>query len=226
MKTNKVCRVCDVELADENWSASQQKFGNYICKECAIEYAQLYREENPDKLREYQEANRDKLREKKRLYTKANPDKTKANDIRYRRKNGVLPFYENKKCAVYYGVYINERLLKHYFDDVEVMPYGHPGYDFVCNNDKKIDGKSAMTGDKGHWSFNIRHNTTADYFFCVAYDNRTDLNILHIWILPGNKFNHLGSASISKSTLSRWAEYEQPLDKAIACCNTMKGEQQ
>jgi len=102
------------------------------------------------------------------------------------------------------------------------MPYGHPGYDFICNNGKKIDGKSSMTGDKGYWMFTIKHNTTADYFFCVAYDNRDDLNILHIWMLPGDKFNHLSGASISLSTIHKWDEYEQPIDKAIACCDTMK----
>jgi len=130
----------------------------------------------------------------------------------------------NKECSAYLGVYVNEGLLKLYFDDVEVMPYGNPDYDFICNNGKKIDGKSSATGDKGYWQFSIKHNITADYFFCVAYDNRKDLNIIHIWLLPGDKFNHLVNIGISKSTIDKWAEYEQPLDKIIACCDLMKSK--
>ena len=195
----------------ENWYPASKKNRNYICKKCNGEKGRVYREENQEKENEYQ-----------RLYRKNNPEKAKASNTKQRRKNGGLSMSENKECSAYIGVYVNERLLKHYFNDVEVMPYGHSNYDFVCNNGWKIDAKSSATGDKGYWAFGIKHNTTADYFFCVAYNNRKDKNIIHIWLLPGNKFNHLVSASISKSTVDRWAEYEQPLDKLITCCDSMK----
>ena len=142
-----------------------------------------------------------------------------------RRKNGGLSMSKNKECASYLGIHVNERLLKHLFNDVEVMPMNNPGYDFICNNGKKIDGKSSCLTKDGRWMFNIRHNTIPDYFLCVAYDNRIDLNILHIWLLPGDKFNHLTGTGISKSTIHKWSEYEQPIDKAITCCDSMKSKQ-
>ena len=257
--TNKhICRVCEVELDDENWYPAGKKSSQYICKDCKHEQSRLYQETNRDKInakqRLYRETNRDKINAKQRLYREANKDKINAKQRLYReenrdktnvqsrewrknnpekakamstkahRKEGCIPMNKNKECSAYYGVHINEGLLKRVFKNVEVMPYGHTGYDFICDNGKKIDGKSSMTGDKGHWAFNINHNTTADYFFCVAYDNRTDLNIIHIWLLPGDKFSHLGMASISLSTIHKWDEYEQPLDKAISCCDSMKLE--
>ena len=196
MTSNKVCRVCEVELTNENWYLTYQKTYNYICKECECKQRHLWRINNPDK--------------------------AKAKSTRNSRKRGHLQMSENTECSVHYGVHINERLLKHYFNDVDVMPYGNSGYDFICNNGWKIDGKGSFTGDSGRWKFAINHNTITDYFFCVAYDNRKDKNIVHIWLLPGNKFNHLVSASISKSTIDKWSEYEQPLDKIIACCDSMR----
>ena len=194
----KYCRVCGDELTDENWNPSQQKGGDYVCKACIRKHVCLWQIKNPEKY--------------------------KAQSTKASRKAGHLSMSENKECSVHYGVYINERLLKHYFNDVEVMPFGNPGYDFICNNGWKIDGKSSFTGDSGRWKFAINHNTITDYFFCVAYDNRKDKNIVHIWLLPGNKFNHLVSASISKSTIHKWAEYEQPLDKIISCCKAIKSK--
>jgi len=195
-----ICRVCKVELTDENWYSSQQKNCAYICKECEREHQRLYVAEN-----------RDKINARQCLYLKNNPPK----------KTG-LSMSENKECPSYLGVHVNERLLKHYFNDVVMMPFGNPGYDFVCNNGWKIDAKSSATGDKGRWKFLINHNTTADYFFCVAYDNRKDLNIIHIWMLPGNEFNHMSTASISKNTVHKWTKYEKPIDEMMMCCNDMK----
>lgn len=216
------CRVCGVELDDENWILSGLKNRNYICKVCTAEHNRLYYEVNTEHCRLYYETNRDKILTYRRSYRKNNPDKVKANNTKHHRSRGGQSMRENKKCSAYIGVYINEGLLKHYFNDVEGMPYGHPGYDFICNNGWKIDAKSSATGDKGRWTFRIDHNIIADYFFCVAYDNREDLNIIHIWLLPGDKFNHLVSATISKSTIDKWAEYEKPIDKAIICCDSMK----
>ena len=196
MINNPICRVCKVELNDENWSPSQQKSQSNICKECDVK--------------------------KSRLYAKANPEKARAIAIRASRKRGVLPMSDNKECSQYFGIYINERLLKHFFNDVEAMPMNNPGYDFICNNGWKIDGKASCLRKDGRWAFDIRRNTITDYFFCVAYDNRTDLNIIHIWLIPGDVLNHLMNASIRPSTLDKWSEYEQPIDKVITCCDSMK----
>ena len=211
MSENKACRVCGDVLTSDNWNPSYQKKGDCICKECANARQRLRYKNNTEKV---------KMCSKK--WYKNNIDKVREFYIRTRKNKGGLSMSENKECSSHYGVHINERLLKHYFNDVEVMPYGNPGYDFICNNGWKIDGKGSFTGDKGCWVFGIKRNTTADYFFCVAYDNRQDLNILHIWLLPGDKFNHHVTARISKSTINKWAEYEQPIGKVIACCDSMR----
>ena len=207
------CRVCEVELDDDNWYLSNQKCRNYICKECVLKNQRLYRE-----------ANRDKVNAASRLYCENNPEKAKAKWTRAQRKKGQLPMSKNKECSSYFGVHINERLLKHCFNDVEVMPYGNKGYDFICNKGMKVDSKSSCLTKKGGWSFNIRRNTIADYFLLVAYDNRKDLNPVHIWLLPGDKVNHLTGVSISISNIHKWDEYEQDIDELISCCDTMKGE--
>ena len=198
MKPNKTCRVCGVELNDDNWYPSHQKGGRYICKECECEHA--------------------------RLRYKNNPEKAKEINTRCNRKRGNIPMSDNKECSSYLGVHINERLLRHYFNDVEVMPYGNPGYDFICNTGKKIDAKSSCLTKDGRWTFNIKHNKEADFFFCVAYDNRKDLNILHIWLLPGDKFNHFKLVSISPSTIDKWAEYEQDISEVIICCEEIRND--
>ena len=211
MIENKVCRICSIELDDDNWHPSHKNNRQYICKECSTE-----------KLRLYKEANRDKVNANQRLYRKNDPEKAKAVYTRCNRKNGHLPMSENKECAQYLGIHIVERLLRNMFNDVEVMPMNHTGYDFICNKGKKIDAKSSCLRKDGKWTFNIKHNTTADYFVCVAFDNREDLDPLHVWIIPGHVLNHLSGATIRPSTLDKWAEYEKPIDNVVACCDTMK----
>ena len=189
------CRVCDELLTDENWSPSRRKTNNYICKKCQSEQARLWNKENPDKM--------------------------KANNTRHRRKNGVLSMDENKDCASYLGVHITEGLLKNIFKDVVMMPYGNPGFDFICNKDKLIDSKSSCLSGGG-WLFHINLNVIADFFVCVAFDNREDLNVLHVWMIPGSEINHLTGASISPSTVHKWDHYKLDVNKASSCCNEMK----
>lgn len=196
MKANPICRVCKVILTDENWNHSAQKLNSYLCKACACKYA-------------------------KQRYD-ANPEKYKAQTTRANRKKGTQPFNENKACSSYLGVHIAERVLSHVFKDVEVMPRNNPGYDLICNLGKKIDVKSSCLHADGKWSFTIKHNTTADHFLCLAFDNREDLTPLHAWLLPGEKFSHLTKATISPSTISRWQAYRLDLTKINACCDAMR----
>lgn len=139
---------------------------------------------------------------------------------------GHRPFNENKECGMYLGCHVAERVLSHVFKDVEVMPLMHPGYDFICNKGMKIDVKSSCIRRNGRslgkWQFNITHNTTADFFLCLAFDNRKDLNPLHAWLLPGSKFNHLIGTTISISTIHKWDEYRLDLTKILGCCDTMR----
>ena len=192
------CRVCDVELTDDNWYPSCEKGGSCICKECHME--------------------------QNKTWDKENPEKSKATKIRCERKSGHLPMSENKECASYFGVHTLERVLKNSFDDVERMPYGNKGYDFICSKGKKVDAKGACkTKNRNGWAFGIRKNTIAEYFCLVAFDNRKDLNPLYMWMIPGHVLNHLTVASISPSTLSKWDKYRKPIGKLSICCDDMRG---
>ena len=135
----------------------------------------------------------------------------------------------NKSCSQYLGITVAEQVLSKVFKNVKQMSPNHPRYDFVCNKGKKIDVKSATLkfdkrrpNDKGKWYFNINKNTIADYFLCIAFDNREDLNPQHLWLIPGKEINHLLGFGISKSNVHKWKKYSQPINKVISCCNTLK----
>ena len=208
---NHNCRVCGVELGDENWSSAQQKAQSNICKECNLEKGRLYRENN-----------KNKEIERGHLYRETNPEKVKEQSRNYTYRHGTKPMNENKECTAYLGVHINERMLRHLYNDVEVMPPCNPGYDFVCGKGKKVDCKSSCLNKNGRWTFNIKCNTIADYFLLVAYDNRDGLNPLHIWLIPGHVLNHLKGTSIRPNTLDKWKEYEKPIDEVISCCDELR----
>lgn len=192
----KVCRKCGAELTDENWYPSCQKKNDHICKACNYKRDQLWRKENPDK--------------------------EKAGWTRRIRKLGYQPYNENKKCSSFLGVHVAERVLSHVFKNVERMPITNPGFDFICNKGKKIDVKSSCQHKPGKWAFSIKHNTIADYFLCLAFDNREDLNPLYAWLLPGSKFNHLTKASIRPSTIRKWDEYRLDISKISDCCDSLR----
>lgn len=98
------------------------------------------------------------------------------------------PMNENKECSLYLGVYIAERILPLIFENVERMPQGYPGYDFICTKDKKVQVKSSSLGNNNNiWQFHINENKIVDYFFMVALDNRYDLNVTHIWLIKNNE---------------------------------------
>ena len=136
--------------------------------------------------------------------------------------------YENKNCSTYLGVVIGERLCKHLFKDVKVMPYCNPGFDIICNKGMKIDVKTVCLSTNNNnwysWKFNIKNNKLADYFILVAFDNRRDLNVLHMWMIPGNEINDKVVASISPSTTNRWKQWERDINDVQLCCTTMKGD--
>jgi len=196
LKTNPTCRVCGVELNEENWFPSQRARYTYRCKEC-------------DK-------------EKTRLWREANPDKDRAISTRASRKRGARPYNENKDCAQYLGVHIAERVLSHVFKDVERMPMNHPGYDLICSKNNRIDVKSSCPhGKHQRWNFHIRCNTTPDYFLCMAFNNREDLTPLHAWLIPGHRLSHLVNAVISPNTVHKWDEYALDISKIATCCGTI-----
>lgn len=156
-------------------------------------------------------------------------------NIRVKNRNYITgrskPMYENKKCSSYLGIYISEQVLSKVFNNVEVMPPTNPSYDFICNKGKKIDVKSSCIRIDNinnvkyfKWNFKIRKNKVADYFLCIAFDNREDLNPLHVWLIPGNEVNRKQTASISPSTTHKWDKYRINTDKVTEWCNKLKEE--
>ena len=215
--SKKYCNKCGVELTDENWLPSYRN-RYYQCKFCAREYKRQSRLNNPN----YREIHR--LESIK--YRQRHPERSREINRRSQRKRGHRPMSEVKESPGYLGVCVAERVLSHVFKDVEVMPMHNPGFDFICNRGKRIDVKSACTRHRTEtclgWEFIIRKNKIADYFLCLAFDNREDLNPLYIWLLPAEKFNHLMSASISKGTIHKWDEYRLDINKVQACCDILR----
>lgn len=136
--------------------------------------------------------------------------------------------YLNKSCSSYLGL-MAEKLLSKVFKDVNRMPYGHKGFDFKCSKGMKIDVKSSVLlfrknkpNYKGFWTFTIKRNIIPDYFLCIAFDNRTDKNPQHLWLIPAEKINHKVGLIISKNQTHKWSQYELPLEKTLECCESIK----
>ena len=193
------CIKCGAPLiVGENITQKRIDLSHYICRSCRQKYDREYN-------RKHHEHRRNWTRE-------------------YTHRMGIYhPIGENKDCALYLGVYVAERVLSHVFKNVQRMPYGNPGFDFICGQGYKIDVKSACLHKNGRWAFTINHNTTAEYFLCLAFDNREDLNPLYVWLIPGEKLNHLAGASIRPSTIHKWDDYKLDISKVVSCCNTLKG---
>ena len=136
--------------------------------------------------------------------------------------NGTV---NNKNCATYLGVTVAEKVLSKVFKNVERMPIHNRGFDFKCSHGYMIDIKaSTKMKNRNSWMFRINKNLIADYFLCLAFDNRQQLNLLHIWLISSKRINYLKSLTISESHLDKWNKYEltDKLDKVIGCCNIMR----
>jgi len=163
----------------------------------------------------------------KTQWRRSHPDQAKAAYKRRWYRNGGKPMSESKKSSWFLGVYVAERVLSRYFDNITRMPNNNPGYDYICGKGFKIDVKSACLQHHSttpNWAFTIRYNTIADYFLCLAFDNRESLNPMHVWLIPMGKVCHLNGLCITNTykSLSKWNEYEKSLDKVISCCNEMR----
>lgn len=143
------------------------------------------------------------------------------------------PMSENKECASYLGVHIAERVLSHVFENVTRMPNNHMGFDFVCKKGYRIDVKSACLNSRNMWRFSIEQNKVPDYFLLLAFDNRTELNPMHIWLIKGtdivgvrNKsiMNNQNDLRIYANSIFEYTIYEvkDKLDQVIACCEVLK----
>lgn len=146
---------------------------------------------------------------------------------------GATSMRINKKCGMFLGCHVAERVLSHIFKDVKRMPYGNIGYDFVCNKGFKIDVKSACLNKNNAYSFTIKYNDIADYFLLIGFDNRESLNPQQLWLISGNetlhnnkKMNeHLTLSIGNKSnSLTKYLKYklDDKLKEAISCCDKLK----
>lgn len=195
------------------------------------EYYRQYYAEHRDKKRErsrqYYAEHREQENERSRRWHAEHRDVANKRVRQGYYNSGGQAMSENHSCPAFLGVYVAERLLSRLFKNATRMPINNPGFDFRCGQGYMVDVKASCRHISPHgtvaWSFNIDRNDTADFFLCIAFDNRCDLNPLHYWLIPGDVLSRLVCASISETTLAKWAKYEKPLDDAIACCNTMKG---
>jgi hypothetical protein len=159
---------------------------------------------------------------------KQNPEKTRMEHEKANRKLGILPMAENKTCSMFLGCHVAERVLSKVFKNTKVMPPNNPGYDFICNHDKKIDVKSSCMQKSENprrspnWAFRIDKNTIPDYFLCITFDNRESLTPLYLWLIPGHVLNLKTSTRISEITFPKWNQYALPIDKVVTCCDTLK----
>ena len=207
----KTCTNCNIEKSLVEFYNDKRAKDNKQsqCKKCDIKNSIIYRQEHRSKKSEY---------DKKRY---------QENKDEIRRKGGYQSMYENKNCSLYLGVVIAERLIRHLFKDVQVMPNGNPKFDFICNKGMKIDVKARCIEYNNktknpRWKFDINQNKIADFFIFVAFDNLTDLNPLHLWMIPGKEINNQGSAQIAPSTIHKWDKYKKDIKVAQSCCVEMK----
>jgi len=149
---------------------------------------------------------------------------------------------ENKECASYLGIYVAKRALLKIYKHVVCMPYGNKGFGFICGRGYRIDSKSVcLSKYKNYGSvdniydvfhFDIKKNKIADYFLLIAFDNRHDLNPLHIWLIKCDEIINRGKLNDKKAliiyntpkSLKKYEKYEvkDKLEKLVACCNTVK----
>ena len=203
-RNNPTCNNCGVVLTPLNWAEYSKANWVYRCNDC-----------ERDRTSKWKKDHIKVVRKSSRLYAE-----------KIRRQKGMLKMEDNKECAAYLGIYVAERVLSHVFKNVKRMPNGNHGYDFVCGKGYLIDIKASCEhlrkGIRCMWQFNIRHNTIADYFLCIAFDNREDLNPMYLWMIPSEAVIDSTSISISESTIHKWDEYRLDIDKVISCCNVIK----
>jgi len=151
--------------------------------------------------------------------------KTKYELERSHRKGIKQPMGENRDCACFLGIHVAESILSCIYENTKAMPYGNPGFDFICGRGYKVDVKSGCRrhreGRSDQWIFHIGKNRIADYFLCIAFDSRESLTPEHIWLIPGDDVRNMVGITISVVTLSRWEKWEQPIYPVLKACDVI-----
>jgi hypothetical protein len=249
----KHCNGCgeDKELSEFNFRKSGRYAGKPRgrCKECENKVNSVWHDANLEKVyatnyaryhanpkkanaasRAWKQANPERVTELQRVWRKTNVEKTReyAREAHYR--NGVKPAAENKSSSLYLGCVIAETILSREFPGFKRMPNGNTGYDYDCPKGYKIDVKSgcrlAFKNRNDSWQFHINKNKIADFFLCIAFDDRENLNPEHIWLIPGGVVNDKQTIVITDSPeiLAKWSQYERPLENVMNCCDKLRGE--
>ncbi|MCK4668289.1 hypothetical protein KAU33_16170 [Candidatus Dependentiae bacterium] len=212
MISTKRCYKChETKSLDEFHNRKTTKDGkDWLCKECSKKDSKI----------QYQK-DIEKSREQSRKYSREHKDEI-------RKQRGHKSMYENKNCAQYLGIVIGERLCRHLFKNVQVMPTHNTGFDIICNKGEKIEIKTSCMclehGKYPYWGFNIGRNKIADFFILVAFDNIEDLNPIHLWMIPGSEINNNSGKSIRPSTVHKWNQWERSIEEIQLCCNELKEE--
>lgn len=215
--TEHVCRVCGTLLViGKNVTQYRIDTSKYICQSCNRDYQREYQRKHREYQREYQRDYRQKHRGQNREYLRDYMHRTGRNQ----------PMSKKRDCPAFLGIHVAERVLSHIFKNVTRMPYNNPGYDFVCNNGFLVDAKAACRGHHLHrsdnWTFHIHKNQIAQYFICLAFNNREDLTPEHIWLIPAGDINDKVGVSIADSRIDRWSRYELPINQVVSCCDTIR----
>lgn len=156
-----------------------EKYGANNLKEYRDDLA---KREGFDKWLDYQ----NDIAKKERFENYAEKVKLHRHDI-----GANLPMSDNEDCPSYLGVHIGENyaekiLIVHFGGIEKRMPYNHPYYEFMVKGEYSIQVKTRTLiyheGWEG-WYFMIGHNNIADYFLLLAFDNRENKNLLHIWLI-------------------------------------------
>ena len=222
MINNKICSVCGISKFIDEFHDDKRNKGSKrtICKKCISKRSKKYYQEHKERINNYGR------KYKKEHKKEASEQNKKWYERTGRQQKGSKSMYEDKTTHQYLGIVIAERLVRHLFNDVEVMPMHNPGFDFICNKGKKIDVKSCCTskGKYPHWAFNIDYNKTADFFICVAFDNIETLNPIYLWMIPGKELNKNSGKAIYPSTIHKWDEWKMDINDAQICCAELKNK--
>lgn len=215
-----ICKVC---------GETHKHYARGMCKKCYDEWYYTIQHDLNQKVCKVcgQKRTHRALGMCKQCYYASRDPKKRREEYENRiHKKGKLLLSENKTCSMYLGVHIAERILAMVFENVERMPSQNPGFDFICSKGKKIDVKSSCIRIRknrpAQWAFTIKKNTIPDFFLCIAFDDRENLNPLHMWLIPNYEINMYNGVSISETTLSKWNEFKLSLDDVLSCCNSLK----
>lgn len=149
------------------------------------------------------------------------------------RTGRCLPMEVNEDCASWFGEYISQNYVMKTFEDPIKMPYGNPGFDWICKRGERIDHKGSclICGNYGspHWFFNIMYNNMSDWFILSAWDNRDSLSPMHVWMfhkndmVRGRRFCEFEGFQVTNTPeklkeLEKW-EVTERLDKLKELCH-------